>query len=209
MIIVVEGPSAAGKTNWCKRFFPGQTVWEAPISATVPDRNTDPLGAAEYWAEANLRRWNDALSIESETGLAICDSDPFKLHYVWSLWHTDNVSARSWETEVEINRSMFEKKSLGLADLFLISIPPKDQLVAQKTGDQTRTRRSFELHAKLSAPLRTWYENIALLDTARVEWKHPANGLSKSMLEFGRRSRRTGAELFDKLIEALPVPEST
>lgn len=85
MIVAVEGPSAAGKTTWCKRHYPNRTVWEVPPTPDAPDRRVDPTGAEDYWAGQNSDRWRKALELEEKYGLAICDTDPFKLHYAWCL----------------------------------------------------------------------------------------------------------------------------
>ena len=85
MIVVIEGISAAGKTTWCRAHWPA-FVREAPPPAEAPDRASTPAAAARYWAERNAQRWRAAQAREAIDGIAVCDSDPFKLHYVWSLW---------------------------------------------------------------------------------------------------------------------------
>lgn len=80
MIVVVEGISAAGKTTWCRKHAAGILVAESYPA----DRHAQPaegLETARYWADWNTRRWKDALSIEASGGLAICDTDPLKLHF--------------------------------------------------------------------------------------------------------------------------------
>ena len=168
MIVVVEGPSAAGKTTWCQRHFPDQTVWEAPVTQDAPNRNADPRGAAEFWASANAKRWQAALAIERTHGLVVCDSDPLQLHYIWSLWQHNHASPDSWQHELEIHRKLFTQEELGLADLYLVSLPGYETLRLRKSDDPTRTRRSFELHASLSPRLRQWYTAVENLDRAVV-----------------------------------------
>lgn len=48
MIVVIEGPSAAGKTTWVRRHHPDVAVWERRPSAAPPDRKTAPVEAAEF-----------------------------------------------------------------------------------------------------------------------------------------------------------------
>jgi len=83
VIVAVEGPSAAGKTTWC-RATGGQFVAEYIPTGQEPD-GSDPAEQATYWAQVNAQRWTQALTLEGTTGVAVCDSDPLKLHYSWCL----------------------------------------------------------------------------------------------------------------------------
>src|SRR5581483_1508150 len=85
MIISVEGPSAAGKTTWCRSRFPGRYVPETLAKAAGP-QPADHTQLARLWTEANCARLQQALDLERESGLAVCDGDPFKLHYTWCMW---------------------------------------------------------------------------------------------------------------------------
>ncbi|MGG7099517.1 hypothetical protein [Rhodococcus sp. 24CO] len=137
MIIAVEGPSAAGKTTWCRanhRAF----VAEYTPTGQEPD-GSDAMEQATYWARVNAHRWTQSLALERVAGDAICDSDPLKLHYSWSL-----------------------------AAVVVLSIPDIQRLVTQRDGDSTRRRRSFELHARLAEPLAEWYSAVDRLDPGRV-----------------------------------------
>ena len=40
---------------------------------------------ASYWTTVNSKRWSQAEDLEARTGIALCDSDPLKLHYSWCL----------------------------------------------------------------------------------------------------------------------------
>jgi hypothetical protein len=206
MIVVIEGPSAAGKTTWCRTHFLDQTVWEHSVadSNRAPDRKKDPVGAAEYWADFNRSRWRLAQEIQAEHGIAVCDTDPMKVHYVWSLWQIGRGDRRDWVHEARINREMFAAGEIGVADLTLVSLPSIETLRRQKAGDASRRRGDFELHAQLIEPLRAWYEAIALLDPARVVWSHPEGGLTSDQLSLGVRAERTGVNLFDRIVDSLP-----
>ena len=206
MIVVVEGPSAAGKTTWCRTHFPEWTVWEHTVldSARAPDRKTDPMAAAEYWANFNRTRWRQALEIEAEYGIAVCDTDPFKLHYVWSLWRIGKGECLDWDYEAQLNREMFAAGEIGIADLVLVSLPDADTLRQRKGDDSTRRRGHFELHVQLTEPLRDWYGAISALDPSRVICSLPEGGLASDHLVQGVRQNRTGSELFDQVINGLP-----
>jgi hypothetical protein len=146
VIVVVEGPSAAGKTTWCLSHA------ERFVAEYVPTGD-EPKGThhetqADYWVSVNSRRWSQALELERRTGLAICDSDPLKLHYSWCLSMTGAAPRSRWEFELDVTRRAFEVRALGLADLVLIGTPPLERLLQQRAGDLTRRRRHFELHAR-------------------------------------------------------------
>jgi hypothetical protein len=121
MIVVVEGPSAAGKTTWC-RLYVSDFVAEYVPTNTEPDGSD--LGAqTAYWTSANSSRWMQALDLERRSGLALCDSDPLKLHYSWSLAQIGAAPWTRFEHELGTTRRAFAAGSLGFADLVMVSIP--------------------------------------------------------------------------------------
>ena len=203
MIIVVEGPSAAGKSTWIAAHCrPATVIGETP-GGSAPDRAIDPAGAAAHWAAISAARWHAAGQAEQQTGLAVCDTDPFKLHYVWSLWRTGHASRRQWRAELTATRQLFAQHRLGIADLILIEIPDPATLAARRRADLTRRRRNFGLHAQLAGPLRDWYHAVEQLDPRRVRWELPATGISG--ITSGPRRDRTGPDAFDALIGHLPA----
>jgi len=105
----------------------------------------------------------------------ICDTDPLKLHYVWSLWRTGHASHRQWRAELNETRQLFTKQRLGIADLILIQIPGPAVLAARRQADRTRRRRNFDLHIQLADLLRDWYHAVEQLDPPRVRWELPRN----------------------------------
>src|SRR2546425_12842252 len=77
VIVVVEGPSGAGKTTWCRTHAGAHALLEAPPDhATVP---TEPEANARFWVERNVDRWRQVLERERRDGLVVVDVDPFKL----------------------------------------------------------------------------------------------------------------------------------
>jgi hypothetical protein len=201
MIIVVEGPSAAGKSTWVAAHCEPATIVSEATSGPAPDRAIDPDGAAAHWAMISAARWHAASRAERQTGTAVCDSDPFKLHYVWSLWQTGHTGRRQWHAELSATRQLFAQHRLGIADLILIEIPDRATLAARRQEDPTRRRRNFGLHAQLAGPLRDWYHAVEQLDPARVRWELPATGIPHITLS--QRPDRTGTDAFDALISGL------
>ena len=202
MIIVVEGPSAAGKTTWIAAHRHGAAVIAEAQPGPAPHRGSDPASAAIHWAKVSASRWAAACQAEQRAEIAVCDTDPFKLHYVWCLWQTGHATARQWRAEMNANRQLFASGRLGIADLILVSIPEQAVLSARHHADTTRRRRNFDLHAQLAHPLRDWYRAVSALDPDRVRWHLPATGIPDlGMLQ--RRNPRTGTAIFDSLMDQL------
>jgi hypothetical protein len=200
MILVAEGPSAAGKTPWCQ-LHAGVFVAEYVSTDTEPD-GSDLAAQATYWASMNSHRWVEALDLERASGLAVCDSDPLKLHYIWSLARIGAAPWTRFEHDLDAARRAFAADTLGFADLVMVSIPSPAVLHRQRNSDITRRRRSFDLHSRLSEPLRDWHQAVDTLDPRRVVWELPSDGVRRAMPI--PRERRSDVELLDKLVMIQP-----
>lgn len=205
MIIVVEGVSGAGKTTWCGAHHSRQTVSELPPTSDV-ETGLDEQSRQQFWLARNQERWRRATDLEARTGLAVCDTDPFKLHYTWGLWRIGRASASSWEIAAVAARTAFHQGALGLADLVLVSDVDESDLRLRRTSDSEisgRRRRKFDLHVLLRDPLREWYEAVERVSPGRVRWTLPSDG------DFSPapspRSPRSGDALFDALVAELPM----
>lgn len=204
MIVVVEGPSAAGKTTWVARHCdPAIVVAEATPAerAAVPDQHEHPQAAAEFWAQLACARWERARHIEESYGVAVCDGDPFKLHYTWTLWRAGHAKLDDWTLAFRAHRRAFAAGRLGIADLILVTIPDAATLTRRREADLSRRRRNFGLHVQLAAPLAQWYHAIEHLDPARVTWSLPPEGVPGTVAS---RQPRTGTGLFDDVVARLP-----
>jgi hypothetical protein len=133
----------------------------------------------------------------------LCDTDPFKLHYAWSLWRAGHASASEWRAAREANRRMFAAGRLGMADVILVSIPELEVLTRHRSSDSSRARRNFELHGQLGEALREWYQAVSQLDPPRVRWSFPDAGI-RGLAALGARTPRSGAEVYESLISLLP-----
>ena len=80
VIIAVEGPSAAGKTTWCRTQLGGESAAERFVAEYQPTGfepdGTDLDLQASYWTTVNSKRWSQAEDLEARTGIALCDSEP-------------------------------------------------------------------------------------------------------------------------------------
>ncbi|MGB3485787.1 MAG: hypothetical protein WBB07_26655 [Mycobacterium sp.] len=133
-----------------------------------------------YWVQINSGRWQQAVEIERNSQMVLCDSDPVTLHYSWSL---ARVGAAPWSRfmhELRYVREAVAAERLGFSDAVLVSIPPIELLRKRKEGDVTRQRRSFELHVRLAEPLREWYDTLESVGPGRVLWSLPTTGFRQT-----------------------------
>ena len=203
MIISVEGPSAAGKTTWAYSHFDKIFIVDEARVNNVPGREASLQEIASFWALVSKARWASVYAKEAETGLVVCDADPFKLHYVWSLWQIGEASKARWRAEMAITRELFAHNELGISDLIFVYIPARAALESHARGDKTRTRPNFDLHAQLAEPLRYWYKAIERLDPERVRWQFP--GKVDNLESIVPRTNRSGVDIFDAIMAGLPA----
>jgi hypothetical protein len=145
---------------------------------------------ADYWGNENARRWSAACELSDRLGWVACDTDPFKLHWTWTLWVEGLAPSDYWETSRAVCRSAFADGRIGLADLVLFADLDADTLRRRKAADPTRTRGRHEMHIRISRSLHRWYAAMARLDPSRIEFRLPANGLESGHLGLGRRKER-------------------
>jgi hypothetical protein len=176
VIVAVEGPTASGKTTWCRSHHPG----------FVPE---DEYGDA---------RWSAAIAHEQERGLAVCDTDPLKLHYQFGLYRLGAVDRLAWRREAARVRRLIGRERLGFADLVLVATVEEDELRRRRDADPGRARHRFDLHVRLRGPLLQWYEALDALEPGHVRF-----GLPDDLPSSEQRRNRFSVELFDLLIAAL------
>jgi thymidylate kinase len=192
VIVVVEGPSAAGKTTWCERHARN---W-------LPEPGRWPMDRIIAY---QVDRWRRAVAADARGGIVVLDGDPFKLYYPWAAWRGGESTASQWDAAVDAARERFVAGDHGLADLVLYADPGEDELRRRKGADHTRSRRNFERHTRMRDDFRRWYESLDRLDPDRVVWRHPSDGLTDELLAVGRRASRSDPGLFDRLLAGLPA----
>ena len=201
MIIVVEGPSGAGKTTWCRTHGGEYALLEdLPDHATVP---AEPQAAARFWVDRNVARWREVQAREARDGLVVVDTDPFKLHYVWTLVQSGQAGEVDWIMQRDVARGAFASGRYALADLFLVSDIDDATLRARRDADPSRTRRNFERHIRLRDALLRWYGAIERIEPGRVLFGLPESGITPDLLAKGKRETRSGLVLFDRLMTEL------
>jgi hypothetical protein len=195
MILVVEGPSAAGKTTWISQ-WPARFVVQE-IGRVRPPSAADPEEIAACFVALNCARWEQAIAIEHAEGLAICDTDPLKLHYDYCLARTAGGSWAQFWASIEACRSAIVAERLGIADLVCCSIPDAATLDQHRRSDLKRTRRDFTTHQALGPALNDWYRGLERLDPGRLVWEFPR------VLPEPATRPRFDLRTFDEWIQAL------
>ena len=201
MILAVEGISAAGKTSWCRAHAAAFTVPENGRLDDAPDRLRDPGRAASFWADRNADRWRAALEVEARHGVAVCDTDPLKLHYAWGLLQLGELTRETWEFERAATRDRVAAGALGFADRVLLIVPDVAEARRRRDADPTRKRRNFERHARLGPSLVAWYR---ALEAARPGTVVTSQSLPDALPDGAVRDDRYDLAAFDRLTVALP-----
>jgi nicotinamide riboside kinase len=202
MIVVVEGISAAGKTTWCQQHAAEYLIKES-YPAKRPDRQAGPGDAARIWTEWNSKRWAEAVAMERAHGVAVCDTDPLKLHFIWAMWQIGEVAEPYWAAQLKFTRQAIQDERLGFADRYLFKKVDPDVAQAQRDHDAGRARPNFDLHLRLSGSLVIWYETLAEAMSGLVEWEL-TDGLPP--LNDTTSPCRYDMSKFDRFIKMLPRP---
>jgi hypothetical protein len=200
MIIVIEGISASGKSHWCSSHANGHVVAENG-RIDGPDRARAPAEAAAFWVRRNLDRWQAAIEMDNSTALAICDTDPLKLHYIWCLWKIGEAREADWHLELAATRETFAQKQIGFADLYYIGVIEPAVARQRKQADPTRSRRNFELHVRLQPALIAWYEALSAVLSGQVFFGFPDS--RPATAPTAAASRRYDLAAFDNFIARL------
>ncbi len=158
MIVAIEGPSAAGKTTWCRTHCPHRWVEEAPYHIVAPDLFADPADVARFWVNHNSTSWQRALEIERERGIAVCDGDPFHLYFAWALWKSGALERTLFDLERELYREAFQQQRMGFVDVVLWLEAPEDELRRRAQADTLRRRKRHEIYLALVPWMKAWFD---------------------------------------------------
>ena len=201
MIVVVEGPSAAGKTTWCRTH----------ASAWIPEPEPGPLDEV---LRAQRVRWRAAVHADGRGAVIVLDGDPLKLWYTHAERVLGEIGDAAWQAAIDDARRDLGNGDLGFADLVLYADPGVDELRRRKDGDGSRTRRNFERHTAMAPSFRRWYEALADADAARgdptrVIWEHPVTGLDGVVHGASATARRdrSDPDLLDAVLARLDADD--
>ena len=196
VIVVVEGPSAAGKSTWAASHGSERVIEETGRIEVPGDLAGERV--ATFWTEANCRRWAEAVEGETKYGIVLCDTDPLKLHYDYCLARIGAASWNSFDLGVAATTDAIRQKRLGLADIVLVSIPDDETLRRRRDSDPSRRRRNFDLHRQVGPYLTDWYSTLDQIEPGRVKWEFPPTLPASAVRE------RYDVDLFRGWMDLLP-----
>jgi hypothetical protein len=166
-LVVVEGPSAVGKTTLLKfvpaDFVVGEEVLRVPAG-------TGPLESIPYAVESSARRWERLLETEVQHGHAYADSDPLKLYYDFARVAIGELDRAVYEAGWRsMARAMGEGK-VGFADSVVYLSASPTTLTERRNTDTRRRRGKFALHVRLVPAMRTYYAALEQIRPRTVRW---------------------------------------
>jgi hypothetical protein len=203
MIVVLEGPSAVGKTTWCRTHAP-RYVQGAPSTLDAPDLFADPIDVANFWVPFNSGLWESALQIERREGHAVCDSDPLHLYFSFSLWKAGAMDRRLFDAEVPLYRHAMARHRVGFADVVLWHCAPLEELRRRAKADVQHPRRRHELYVSLIPWMKLWFEARARALPGSLGGWPQIQGFEPERVGNGRTvSRRYDVATFDRMIRDL------
>lgn len=185
MIVAIEGPSAAGKTTWCRSHFPDCHIAETPANIVAPDLFADPAEVGQFWVNHAIVNWRKALDIERKHDLAVCDGDPFHLYFSWSLWKSGAQGRELFDIESVLYQVAFDRQEIGFVDHVLWIDVPQAELRRRAHADTRRRRKRQEIYLALVPWMKTWFATRELAmpgtlrtlrDDIRVQELKPAPG---------------------------------
>jgi hypothetical protein len=163
------------------------------------------MDTAQYWTDWNKKRWGDALQMEREKGLAVCDTDPLKLHYSWCLCQIGALPERQWELQRQATRNALQEKQLGFADAYFVRVIDYETARHQCQEDTSRVRGRFEMHFRLQPFLIRWYELLEKTLGGRVLWTLPDDGLPRD--DIPPNQLRYDIDVFDRFVSSLKAAQ--
>jgi len=69
---------------------------------------------AQFWTVINSKRGRTALHVDATTGIAICDTDPLKLHYDFCLLRIGEIRIDQMDADHRAARDAMSERRLGV-----------------------------------------------------------------------------------------------
>ena len=139
--------------------------------------------------------------MERVRGHTVCDTDPMKLHYSWSLSQIGALPKSQWDLQCQASRQAISERKLGFADAYFVKIIDPIKAKQQSDADPSRVRDRFDLHVRLQPSLIRWYSLLNEVIGGRVHWELPDGGLPLNILPPDRI--RYDVAAFDSFVSLL------
>lgn len=185
-ILCLEGPSAVGKSTLA------QVLADRIGARVVPEVNQlyeRPADADDAWYLARQQdRWQLAAQASLAGQVAVLDGDVFQpLWYGWAYGFAEHLPLHDL---LAFYRPRLISGLMGFPLRYVLLQAGTDELRQRKAHDPTRSRRNFERHLQLVAPLQRYFQALERVCPARV-------------LPLAASSPRAGA---DTVVASLSVP---
>jgi hypothetical protein len=154
MLIVVEGPSAVGKTTLLELVPADRVIGEEAL--LVPP-GTDSLGSLPYAVESSVRRWERLLEAEARHGRAYADSDPLKLYYDFARTAVGELDRGVYDAGWRLMARAMDERRISFADRVVFIYASRGTLAKRRAADATRRRGKFALHVRLAPAIEAYY----------------------------------------------------
>jgi hypothetical protein len=160
MIVVVEGPSAVGKTTLVHHIPSSHVISEDWSALGFPPEqwpDLDTSAGQAFGVRASSYRWKLLCDVEHQFGNAYADTDPLKLYYNFALALQGTRSRAQLEMTFELCRHAMKAEQLGFADRVVFLWASAATLRSRKQQDTSRQRRRFDLHLALIDAFAHYY----------------------------------------------------
>lgn len=205
MILCLEGPSAVGKTTCCR------ALQDELGAAVIPEVNAlfvrPPSAPEDWYLERQEERYALARAASEMYPLAVLDGDPFQP--LWYNWSFGFEACQSLDPLRGFFRPLIAGGAMGFPDRYCLLVADEATLRQRRDADQTRSRRNFERHMRLTETLPRYFGAVAALSPLLVE-VIGADGVQSSVASIkssiAPAPKATAAEalgLFDALTEWL------
>jgi hypothetical protein len=122
--------------------------------------------SAAWFVDAHAAQWQQARVLAAQAPLVVMDCDPLK-----GLWFNWVFAEHAWpgiDEQAPLHRTHIERGTLAFPDLYVVLQATESQLRARRAGDPTRTRRNHEMHLRLAAPQRRYFQALQAANPPRV-----------------------------------------
>ena len=150
MILVVEGPSAAGKSTWVAR-WPARFV--VPETGRVQPRGCRRFTTCslELHADLNCARWSLAIAVRAGDGHRRLRRRPAQAPLRLLPRANRKGLVEQFRAGAEATRSAIAGELLGIADVILCCVPDAATLDRHRRADAARARRNFAAPPRIRA----------------------------------------------------------
>ena len=201
MIVAIEGPSAAGKTTWCRSHFPYTCVAGGGGESAAPDLFGDPAEVGQFWVNHAVQTGNGRWRLKASTASPSAMEIPFI-----STTPGRCGSRERWPKPCsKLSRSFIGTRSKrSRSDLSTTFCGWKCRSTSYAAAPEpitTRRRKRHEMYLALVPWMKAWFQERERILPGTV--REMTEGLDVRALDNGSSSWRYDTEVMDGMLERL------